>query len=92
MKNITKIKKLEQRLKINRDISIDAVDITKVRTTQRLNIDYSKSSLMRILDFIISTENPYMIKVNGTIVKMEFSNTNIKAEECINRVFYDLYK
>lgn len=91
MKNTTKILKLEQKLKKQRNTKTEEIDITQIDSAKKVKIDTKKSSMRRILDFIISSKNPYVIKVNDTIVKMEFSNNNYKAEECVNQLFYNLY-
>lgn len=91
MKNITKILKLEQKLKKQKNIKTGEIDITQIDNVKRVKIDTEKSSIRRILDFVISSKNPYVIKVNETIVKMEFSNNNYRAEECVNQLFYNLY-
>ena len=91
MKNITKILKLEQKLKKQKNIKAAEIDINQIDNVKRLKIDKDKSSMRRRLDFIISTPNPYAIKVNDTIVKMEFSNSNIRAGDCVNKLFYHLY-
>lgn len=92
MKNITKILKLEQKLQISKNKKIEEIDISNVKNVKKIKIDVDKSSDKRVLEFIISTENPYIIKVNDTLVKMEFSNSNIKAEDCVNKLFLNLYQ
>lgn len=92
MKTITKILKLEQKLEINKNTKIEDMDVSKIKNVKRINIDSNKSAEKRILDFIATVENPYIIKVNDMFVKMEFSNSNIQAKECINKLFLNLYQ
>lgn len=91
MKNSTRILKLEQKLKDGRNIKIEKIDNTKVKNIKRVKIDTNQSSNKRILDFIVLLENPYVIKVNDTIVKMEFMDNNVKATDCISKLFHNLY-
>lgn len=92
MKNDTKIRKLEQKLNKTKNVKIEEIDVSKVKNVKRLKIDTNQSNIKRILDFIICSDNPYIIKVNDIIVKMEFSDTILKADECVNKLFLNLYK
>ncbi len=42
--------------------------------------------------FYSATKNPYAFKVNGTLVKISFSDNSRNAKDCINRVIKNLYK
>ena len=46
----------------------------------------------RIIDFISKTKNPYIFKVNGRLVKIEFCNNGKKAEDSITSVIKSIYK
>ncbi len=91
MHRVNNISKLENKIKYYRDIEIDNINSEQVTDINKIKINKRKSSVIRILDFLRYVENPYMIKVNETIVKMQFSTKPIKAEECINQLFYNLY-
>ncbi len=54
-------------------------------------ISRKKSKEERILNFIIATKNPYVFKVNGRLVKIEFSNER-KAENTITNIIKNLYR
>ena len=69
------------------DINPDDVDeITDIK------IDKRKSSNDRILDFLNTTKNPYIFKVNGTLVRIGFSETNKTADDCLTSVLKNLYR
>ncbi len=91
MHRVNNISKLESKLRHYKDIEINDISNEQITNINKIKIDKRKSSVVRILDFLRYVENPYMIKVNETIVKMQFSNKQIKAEECINQLFYNLY-
>ena len=46
----------------------------------------------KILDFISKTKNPYIFKVNGRLVKLEFTDNGRKSEDAITRVIKSIYK
>lgn len=46
----------------------------------------------RIIDFISKTKNPYIFKVNGKLVKIEFSDNNKTIEESVTNVIKSIYK
>ena len=46
----------------------------------------------KILDFISKTKNPYIFKVNGKLVKLEFTDNGKFAEDAITRVIKSIYK
>ena len=45
-----------------------------------------------IIDFISKTKNPYIFKVNGKLVKIEFSKNDKSAEESLTNVIKSIYK
>jgi len=47
---------------------------------------------IRILDFINKTKNPYAFKIKGKIVKIEFSENGIKAEDALSNVMANIYR
>lgn len=58
-----------------------------------IKIDRRKPSEERILDFIMKTKNPYIFKVNGKLVKINFSkNTDLTADDCLTKVLENLYR
>ena len=57
-----------------------------------IKIDKRKSSNERILDFLNKTKNPYIFKVNGTLVRIGFSETSRTADDCLTSVLKNLYR
>ena len=53
-------------------------------------IDTNKEE--KILDFIGKTKNPYIFKVNGKLVKLEFTDNGTNAEDAIINVIKSIYK
>ena len=86
------IKSLERKLEKCKSMSLDDVSLNDVDEITDIKIDKRKSSNERILDFLNSTENPYMYKVGGVLVKVEFSKKGKTAEECITNVIKSIYK
>lgn len=86
------ITELEEKLKRCKDISIKEVDPNDVDNLDDIKIDRRKNPNERILDFISKTKNPYIFKINGRLVKIEFSDNEKSAEDCITKVIKSLYE
>ena len=86
------IKELEEKLKICRDIDLSEVNINEVDDLNDIRISRRKSKEERIIDFISKTKNPYIFKVNGRLVKIEFTDNGRKAEDAIINIMKSIYK
>ena len=86
------IKELEEKLKICKDIDLSEVNIDEVDDLDKIKISRKKSKEERIIDFINKTKNPYVFKVNGRLVKLEFTGNGTNAENAITNVLKSLYK
>ena len=84
------IKELEEKLKTCKDIDLSEVDIDEVDDLDKIKIGRKKSKEKRIIDFI--TKNPYIFKVNGRLVKIEFTDNGRKAEDAITNVIESIYR
>lgn len=83
---------LEKKLEKCRNVNINEVDANDIEDISNINISKRKSSKDRILDFLNNTSNPYIFKVNGKLVKIEFSNNNKTAESCITNIIKSIYE
>ena len=83
---------LKEKLERCKNIPIEEIDPDDVDNIEDIKISRKKCREERILDFIVATKNPYAFKVNGTLVKISFSNNNRSAKDCINKVIKSLYK
>ena len=86
------IKELEEKLKKCKDIDLSEVNINEVDDLNKIRISRRKSKEERIIDFINKTKNPYVFKVNGRLVKLEFTDNGTNAENAITNVLKSLYK
>ena len=76
-----------------RNVDLDDVKLEDVDEITDIKIDRRKPSGERILDFIMKTKNPYIFKVNGKLVKINFSkNTDLTADDCLTKVLENLYR
>lgn len=91
MKNYN-IKELEEKLKRCKDIELSEINIDEADDLNEIRISRRKSKEERIIDFISKTKNPYIFKVNGRLVKIEFTDNGRKAEDAIMNVIKSLYK
>ena len=72
--------------------SLDELNIDELDDISNIKIDKRKSSDERLLDFLSKTKNPYAFKINGKIVKIEFSETDLTANDCLTSVLKNLYR
>lgn len=86
------IKELEEKLKKCKDIDLSEVNINEVDDLSKIRISRRKSKEERIIDFISKTKNPYIFKVNGRLVKIEFTDNGRKTEDAIMNVIKSIYK
>ena len=87
-----KIDKLKEKLDKFENTSLSEVNINEVDEITNIKINKRKSSNERILDFLNSVKNPYVFKLNGKLIKISFSDTNVTADDCLTSVLNKLYK
>lgn len=46
----------------------------------------------KIIQYLLNTKNPYQIKVEGTIVEMEYSDNSKTFNECMLNILKQKYK
>ena len=86
------VKELEEKIKRCKYIEVNEVNIDDVDELSEIKISRKRSKEEKILDFISKTKNPYIFKVNGRLVKIEFCNNGKKAEDSITSVIKSIYK
>lgn len=85
-------KELKEKLDRCKKIKLEDIDPNDVDEITDIKIDKRKSSNERILDFLNKTKNPYVFKVNGTLVRIGFSETSRTADDCLTSVLKNLYR
>lgn len=86
------IKELEEKLKICKEMDLSEVNIDQIDNLSEIKISRKKSKEERIIDFISKTKNPYIFKVNGRLVKIEFTDNGRKSEDAITNILKSIYK
>jgi len=86
------VKELEEKIKRCKYIEVNEVNIDDVDELSEIKIIRGKNKEEKILDFISKTKNPYIFKVNGKLVKLEFTDNGKSAEDAITRVIKSIYK
>lgn len=84
------IKELEEKIKICKEMDLSEVNIDQIDNLSEIKISRKKSKEEKIIDFI--TKNPYIFKVNGRLVKIEFTDNGRKAEDAITNILKSIYK
>ena len=86
------VKELEEKIKRCKYIEVNEVNKDDVDELSDIKISRKKSKEEKILDFISKTKNPYIFKVNGKLVKLEFTDNGTNAEDANINVIKSIYK
>ena len=86
------IKELREKLEKCKNICLNEVNPDDVDELSSIKINTRMNPVNRIIDFISKTKNPYIFKVNGKLVKIEFSKSNKSAVESLTNVIKSIYK
>ena len=92
MSNNYDIKELREKIDRCKNMKLSDVSLDDVDEIYSIKIDRRKSSNERILDFLRKTKNPYIFKVNNTLVRISFSNNDRTADDCLTSVLKNLYR
>ena len=92
MKDKYNIKELEEKINKCKKMKLEDINPDDVDDISSIKIDKRKSSNERILDFLRKTKNPYIFKVNNTLVRISFSNNDRTADNCLTSVLKNLYR
>ena len=87
-----KLEELKKKINKCKNVELSSISLDDVDELTDIKIDKRKSSDERLLDFLSKTKNPYAFKINGKIVKIEFSETDLTANDCLTNVLDSLYK
>lgn len=83
---------MKNNLEVYKKINIDEVDINQIPKIDEIVISRKKDINDRITEYLINYNNPYFYNIKGKIIKIEFSENENKAEDCITKVLSELYK
>ncbi len=86
------IKEIREKLEKCKNICLNEVNPDDVDELSSIKINTRMNPVNRIIDFISKTKNPYIFKVNGKLVKIEFSKNDKIAEESLTNVIKSIYK
>jgi len=92
MKDKYNIKELEEKINRCKNMKLEDINPDDVDEISSIKIDRRKPSDERILDFLTQVKNPYVFKVNGKLVKLEFTDNGTNAEDAIINVIKSIYK
>lgn len=92
MSNNYDIKELREKIDRCKNMDLKDVSLDDVDDISSIKIDRRKSSNERILDFLKKTKNPYIFKVNNTLIRISFSNNDRTVDDCLTSVLKNLYR
>jgi len=73
-------------------MKLEDINPNDIDEISSIKIDRRKPIDERILDFLTQVKNPYVFKVNGKLVKLEFTDNGTNAEDAIINVIKSIYK
>lgn len=86
------VEELREKLDRCRNVSLSEISLDDVDELSSIKINKKMKPEQRILDFITKAKNPYVFKVNGRLVKLDFSDNGKNAENAITNVIKSIYR
>lgn len=86
------LKELEEKINRCKNMKLEDISLDDVDEISSIKIYRRKSSNERILDFLSEVKNPYVFKVKGRLVRMNFSENGPTADDCLTQCLKNLYR
>lgn len=75
-----------EQLKELQKVDISAINRNELVDITKIEIDESKPSIERIIDFIEAVKNPYLFKVGDIVVKVNFSENGESFQKKLENI------
>ncbi len=72
-------------LEMLKSVNLKEINRERIVDINDINIDQEKPKEERIRAYLEKVGNPYLIRCGDLIVKMSFSDNDVRLEECIYR-------
>ena len=77
---------LQQKINDSKDVKIESINRNEIDEVDNIKIDKNLPAKERIIEYIKKVKNPYILKVNDTLVKITFNNQNIECMQCLKNI------
>lgn len=77
---------LLKKINVNKDIELKDIERTEIEDIRNIKVNNELPIEERIVDFLKKVKNPYVFKVNDTLVKVSFGTKNIDVKQCLNNI------
>lgn len=77
---------LQQKITDSKDVKIESINRNEIDEVDNIKIDKNLPAKERIIEYIKKVKNPYILKVNDTLVKITFNNQNIECMQCLKNI------
>lgn len=77
---------LYEKIKRNKDLEIEDVNREDIKDIKDIKINKELSANDRIIDFLRKIENPYIFKVDNTLVKINYGTGNVDFMQCLSNI------
>lgn len=86
------IEKIEEKNEKYKEMNLNDINPDDTQDINEIKIDRRKPREERIVDFLTHVENPYVFKIKGHLVQIEFTENDKTAEDCLTDVLKGLYR
>lgn len=77
---------LLKKININKNIELKDIERTEVEDIRNIKVNKDLPIEERIVDFLKKVKNPYVFRVDNTLVKISFGTQNIDIKQCLNNI------
>ena len=85
-----KVSEIKRKINKSKNTELNKFDPNSIPEISEIKIDTNASVEERKINFLNTYSSPYFFKIKGRIVKIEYSDNDISAEECFQNAFEDM--
>ena len=85
-----RVEEIKKKLEKSKNTKLEDFDSNSIPEITEIKINTKESIEERKKNFLISYSSPYFFKIKGKIVKIEYSDDNVSAEDCFQKAFEDM--
>lgn len=77
---------LQKKINASKDVELETINRNEIEDVETIKINKNMPAKERIIEYIKKVKNPYVLKVNDTLVKITFNNQNIECMQCLKNI------
>lgn len=83
---MTEYESLFKKLEICKNEEIENIDKATAVDIKDIKINKKLKANDRIIDYLKKAQNPYILKINDTLVKITYGTENVDFKECLKSI------